>query len=75
MVKYLRKVKVFGGKCSACRCFFKILLSLILRAVPRGVFPVVMRSVAGYVTNGNRERERKEGRKGLNKNLKEENLN
>ena len=41
----------------------------------RGYFPVVMRSVAGYVTNKNRKRGRKEAQKRLNKNLKEENLN
>ena len=29
----------------------------------------------GYVTNNNRERDRKEAQKRLNKNLKEENLN
>ena len=34
-----------------------------------------MRSVAGYVTNGNRKRDRKKAQKKLNKNLKEENLN
>ena len=34
-----------------------------------------MRSVAGYVTNKNRKRDRKEAQKRLNKNLKEENLN
>ena len=35
-----------------------------------------MRSVAGYVTNKNRKkRDRKEAQMGLNKNLKEENLN
>ena len=34
-----------------------------------------MRSVAGYVTNNNRERDRKEAQKGADKNLKEENLN
>ena len=32
-----------------------------------------MRSVAGYVTNNNRKRGRKEPQKGLNKNLKKEN--
>ena len=34
-----------------------------------------MRSVAGYVTNNNKKRGRKEAQKRLNKNLKEENLN
>ena len=34
-----------------------------------------MRSVAGYVTNNNRKRDRKEAQKGADKNLKEENLN
>ena len=34
-----------------------------------------MRSVAGYVTNNNRKRDRKEAQKGDDKNLKEENLN
>ena len=34
-----------------------------------------MRSVAGYVTNNNRKRDRKEAQKELNKSLKEENLN
>ncbi len=33
-----------------------------------------MRSVAGYVTNNNRKRDRKEAQKGADKNLKEENL-
>ena len=41
----------------------------------RGYFSVVMRSVAGYVTNNNRKRDRKEAQKGADKNLKEENLN
>ena len=34
-----------------------------------------MRSVAGYVTNNNRKRDRKEAQKWADKNLKEENLN
>ena len=41
----------------------------------RRYFSVVMRSVAGYVTNNNRKRDRKEAQKELNKSLKEENLN
>ena len=41
----------------------------------QGYFSVVMRSVAGYVTNNNRKRDRKEAQKGDDKNLKEENLN
>ena len=41
----------------------------------RGYFSVVMRSVAGYVTNNNRKRDRKEAQKGADKNLKEQNLN
>ena len=41
----------------------------------RGYFSVVMRSVAGYATNNNRKRDRKEAQKGDDKNLKEENLN
>ena len=54
----------------------------------RGYFSVVMRIVAGYVTNNNRKRDRKEdvtnnnrkrdrkeAQKGADKNLKEENLN
>ena len=35
----------------------------------RGYFSVVVRSVAGYVTNNNRKRDRKEAQKGLNKKL------
>ena len=50
------------------------MLSLILRAISEDIF-CCYEDVAGYVTNNNRKRDRKEAQKGLNKNLKEENLN
>ena len=49
---------------------FRGYFSVVMRSVS-----VVMRSVAGYVTNNNRKRDRKEAQKGADKNLKEQNLN
>lgn len=44
--------------------FFKDFAQPYFEDCSPGVFFVVMRSVAGYVTNGNRERERKGGKRG-----------
>ena len=41
----------------------------------RGYFSVAVRSVAGYVTRGNRKRDRKETKVRLNKKDEKENLN